>query len=164
MPVWLRALTFTVIVPGTLAGLCPWLLVTRGTELPLGALRCPPAPWHLLGWLPALLGAAGYLRCVWEFVARGHGTPAPWDAPRHFVASGLYRFVRNPMYVSVGMTLLGEALLYRAPIVLLMVAVLWPLFHGFVTRYEEPHLRQLFGAEYEDYLRRVPRWLPRVPR
>jgi len=164
MPVLLRTLLFTVVVPGTVAGLCPWLLATRGAELPLGALAWPASPWHLLGCLPAATGAAGYLCCAWEFAARGRGTPAPWDAPRRFVASGPYRAVRNPMYVSVGLALLGEALLYRAPVVLALPAVLWPVFHAFVVLYEEPHLARTFGPEYAEYRRRVARWLPRAPR
>jgi protein-S-isoprenylcysteine O-methyltransferase Ste14 len=164
MPLPLRALIFVVAVPGTIAGLLPWLLATRGEGLPLGALRWPPPPWHLLGWLPLAAGLTTYLGCVWEFVARGRGTPAPWDAPRRVVAGGLYRFVRNPMYLTVAVLLVGEALLYRAPVVLLLVAGLWALFHAFVVRYEEPALLRRFGAEYEDYRRRVPRWVPCCPR
>jgi protein-S-isoprenylcysteine O-methyltransferase Ste14 len=97
-----------------------------------------------------------------DFVVRGRGTPNPLDPPRRFVASGLYRHVRNPMYVSLGLAVAGEAALWQSRTVLLVPLLLWPLVHLFVTRYEEPHLRAAFGAEYEDYLRRVPRWLPRL--
>jgi len=155
MPLLLRALLFTLIVPTTVGVLVPWWVASHGMPEDWGLLR-------YLGWPAIVAGAASYLVCVRDFVVRGRGTPNPLDPPRHFVASGLYRHVRNPMYVSIGLVILGEAALWQSRAVLLVLLFLWPLFHLFVTRYEEPHLRTVFGAEYEDYLRRVPRWVPRL--
>jgi protein-S-isoprenylcysteine O-methyltransferase Ste14 len=158
MAVYLKTLLFTLLVPGSVTILIPWLLLHWGWQpfpMPLGPLR-----W--LGLPLILAGAAGYLRCAWDFARTGRGTPAPLDPPKRFVARGLYRYARNPMYVSVGMVLAGEAIWFEASVLLLMVAAFWLLVHLFVVLYEEPHLARSFGAEYEDYRRRVPRWLPRL--
>ena len=162
MPVLVRTLIFTIFVPGTVAGLLPWLVVSSGPGLlPLDG-RLDLGPWRHAGWLLIAAGAAGYLRCALDFAFRGHGTPFPLDAPRRFVATGPYRYVRNPMYVSVGTAIAGEVCVYQAPILLVYVVVFWALVHAFVLLYEEPALRRKFGTEYEEYLRRVPRWLPRL--
>jgi len=106
------------------------------------------------------IGAALALGCVALFVGVGRGTPAPFDAPRRFVAVGPYRYVRNPMYVG-GFTLLLGWSLFRNSVSLLVFAGAFVLFfHLFVVAYEEPTLRQKFGAEYERYLASVPRWIP----
>jgi len=162
LPVPLRALLFTVVVPGTIAGLLPWALQSRGSAsltwmaplTRLGAAR------HV-GWLPLVAGAIGYLLCVRDFVVRGRGTPSPLDPPVHFVATGLYRRVRNPMYVSIGLVLLGETLLWQAPVLLLYLAALGVTVHAFVVLYEEPHLGRTFGDEYARYVASVPRWIAR---
>lgn len=99
-----------------------------------------------------------------EFAVRGLGTPAPFDPPRRLVITGLYRWMRNPMYVGLGVMLLGETLLlpqiWREMAVL--IAVLWIAVTVMVVRKEERDLRRLFGAAYEEYCRRVPRWIPRM--
>jgi protein-S-isoprenylcysteine O-methyltransferase Ste14 len=155
MPLPLRALLFTLVAPTTLGVLLPWWVASHALPEDWGI-------WRHLGWPAVVAGTAGYLWCVRDFVVRGRGTPNPLDPPRRFVASGLYRHVRNPMYVSVGLVVAGEAALWQSRIVLLVLLVLWPLFHLFVTLYEEPHLRAVFGPEYVDYLHRVPRWVPRL--
>jgi protein-S-isoprenylcysteine O-methyltransferase Ste14 len=117
----------------------------------------------VLGYLAIplwLLGGLGMLWCFWNFLVNGKGTPAPIDPPKELVAVGLYRHVRNPMYVAGLIALFGWILwspslpLIVAPILFLTAA------HLFVTRYEEPHLKKTFGAAYEDYCQRVPRWFP----
>jgi protein-S-isoprenylcysteine O-methyltransferase Ste14 len=162
MPVYLRTLIFTIVAPGLVAGLVPWLIVNAAPgslpfeqSLPFGAFR------HL-GWLLVGLGAAGYYRCAFHFTVVGKGTPNPLDPPKHFVAVGLYLHVRNPMYVTVGTAIAGEALLLQNANILLYLGALWLMFHGFVRIYEEPHLTKVFGREYEDYCARVPRWIPRL--
>jgi protein-S-isoprenylcysteine O-methyltransferase Ste14 len=110
-----------------------------------------------------LVGAAIYSWCAfWAFAAVGRGTPAPIDPPRRLVVHGLYRVMRNPMYVGVGSILAAEAIGFRSG----DLAVYWVIFlfcvNLFVLFYEEPALRRKFDAEYEDYCRRVPRWLPKV--
>jgi protein-S-isoprenylcysteine O-methyltransferase Ste14 len=105
-----------------------------------------------------------YLRCAWDFATRGLGTPLPLDAPRRLVIQGLYRYVRNPMYVGVGTILLGEVVLYGSLALLIFCGVASASWHLFVIAYEEPHLKRLLGEQYEEYCRSVPRWLPRYPR
>lgn len=150
MGLLLRNLLFTVLVPGTVAVYLPLLLA--------GAR--PPKP----GLPAALLLAAGgalYAWCVWDFACFGRGTPAPIDAPRRLVVRGPYRVVRNPMYVAVLVVILGQALLFRSRTILLYGAAIAACFTLFVMGYEEPHLRRRFGADYEDYVAHVGRWLPR---
>ncbi len=150
----LKTLLFTVFVPGTVAGLVPYLL-TRGAAgggVPLGAAR-----W--LGLVPILAGVVIYLRSAWDFVAAGRGTPAPLDPPKHLVARGFYRFSRNPMYVAVLTVLLGEAIVLGSPALALYALAVGIAFHLFVVFYEEPTLRRLFGPAYEEYRGEVPRWL-----
>jgi protein-S-isoprenylcysteine O-methyltransferase Ste14 len=116
------------------------------------------------GLLLAAAGAALGLSCVATFVAVGKGTPAPFDAPRRFVAVGPYRCVRNPMYLGAMGLLAGSGLVLRSPSIVLFTAVWWLIAHVFVLTYEEPALRSRFGATYDDYCSRVHRWIPRRPR
>jgi protein-S-isoprenylcysteine O-methyltransferase Ste14 len=152
----LKNLLFTVLIPGTVAVYVP-LALMRGRAAPQG-----------IGLAAALLvlalGAAVYAWCVWDFATFGRGTPAPIDAPKRLVVRGLYRVTRNPMYVGVLTVILGWALFFRAPGLVLYAFVVWCTFESFVLVYEEPHLRRVFGSEYEAYCRRVGRWLPRPGR
>lgn len=111
-----------------------------------------------------VIGGAGMLKCVWDFAWKGHGTPAPFDPPRKLVVAGLYRYVRNPMYVAMGIFLIGEAMLLPEVTkpMLILVAVMCLVITAFVMAYEEPTLRRLFGEDYERYCRHVRRWLPRL--
>lgn len=114
----------------------------------------------------ALLAIGGLmmLRCVFDFAWTGRGTPAPFDPPRHLVVTGLYRWVRNPMYLGMGLFLIGEALLLPAITfhLLAMVAVCFAMVSMLILLYEEPALRRLFDGEYEEYCRHVRRWIPRA--
>ena len=114
------------------------------------------------GWPLVTVGAALDLTCVCLFVLRGRGTPAPFDAPREFVAVGPYRYVRNPMYHGAYVMLAGFALVFRSPAMLAFVAVPAVCAHVFVLGFEEPVLEERFGESYRAYLRAVPRWLPRL--
>jgi protein-S-isoprenylcysteine O-methyltransferase Ste14 len=153
----LKNLLFTVVVPGTVAVYVPlWIAGDR--------LRGGAHPGAALGGLGALLlavGAAIYGWCLWDFASFGRGTPAPIDAPRHLVIRGLYRHVRNPMYVGVLTVILGWAALLAAPSLVVYAAIVLGMFQTFIVLYEEPTLKRLFGAEYERYRAEVPRWLPR---
>lgn len=102
--------------------------------------------------------------CLCAFVVRGRGTPALFDAPRRLVAWGPYRYVRNPMYGGTALLLLGFGLFQQSPSVVLFVPVWWVLFHLLVVLYEEETLCGKFGAGYEEYCRRTPRWFPRFTR
>jgi protein-S-isoprenylcysteine O-methyltransferase Ste14 len=156
MALALKNLLFTVFVPGTVAGFLPWLF-TRGE---------PPASAAAMA-LALLLFAAGgaiYFWCLWDFASFGRGTPAPIDAPKKLVVRGLYRYTRNPMYVGVLTVILGWAVLFGAPGLLLYAAVVATCFQLFVVYYEEPQLTRVFGESYREYRARVGRWLPRIRR
>jgi len=114
------------------------------------------------GWILIAIGGliAGW--CVLVFPLRGLGTPAPWDPPRRLVVSGLYRFVRNPMYVGMGILMVGEAILIgRVEMIYLTLFALFAV-SLFIVLYEEPTLRTKFGDDYLAYCRHVRRWIPRV--
>jgi len=124
-----------------------------------------PAGWvRPVGWVLAAAGGALAGACVAVFATRGKGTPAPFDPPRLFVATGPYRYVRNPMYVGALGVMSGVGLVVGSPSILVLAIVFWALSHGFVVLYEEPALERRFGASYEAYRRNVRRWLPRSPR
>jgi protein-S-isoprenylcysteine O-methyltransferase Ste14 len=155
MSPFLRTLVFTVFVPGFWIVLVPYWVVGHGARFELRGAA-------VAAWLLVAGGAALYLTTAfWGFALRGSGTPAPIDPPKKLVVEGPYRIVRNPMYWSVVSVMLGEALAFRS---LALAAIGCVVFSGavlFVMVYEEPILRKKFGAEYEAYCRRVPRWLPR---
>jgi protein-S-isoprenylcysteine O-methyltransferase Ste14 len=111
-----------------------------------------------------IAGAAIMVRCVFDFAWTGRGTPAPFDPPRHLVVRGLYRWVRNPMYVGMGTFLIGEALALPAirREMIVTAGAAWVLITAFILLYEEPTLRRLFGADYVEYCSNMRRWIPRL--
>lgn len=151
-----KNLLFTLVVPGTAAVYVP-LWIVHGE--PFGS-----APFLALGVLGLTIGAILYLWCVWDFATFGHGTPAPIDAPRRLVVRGLYRIVRNPMYLGALCIILGWAAIFRDARLVAYGFALAIAVHLFVVFYEEPHLRRVFGTDYDRYRARVGRWLPRRPR
>lgn len=153
----LRALFFALALPGTALVLIPSLLLRR--EERTGPFTFQPL--RLQGVVLLVLGAAGLFWCIRDFAVSGRGTLAPVDPPRKLVRVGLYRHVRNPMYVAVLVTLLGEALFFGSRTLAIYAVFVWLAFHAFVVFYEEPHLRELFGADYDAYRALVPRWIPR---
>jgi protein-S-isoprenylcysteine O-methyltransferase Ste14 len=152
------SLAFLLLAPGTAAGLVPWWISRWQPGPPLLGIRAlRPAGVALI-----LLGAAALLECFARFALRGLGTPAPVLPTRHLVVTGLYRHVRNPMYVAVVTVIVGQALLLGSAAVLGYALLLAIVFHLFVVGYEEPRLRSTFGAEYDAFRANVPRWVPRV--
>ena len=151
-----RNVLFTVVVPGAGAVWIPWWILSRS-----GATVTSTA-WPAI--VPIVAGAALYLWCVWAFAAVGRGTPGPWDAPRRVVVVGPYRWVRNPIYIAALLVVLGEAWLFASRSLLVYAGGMAIVFHAFVVGYEEPRLRRRFGDAYADYLRTVPRWIPRPPK
>lgn len=148
---------FLVLAPGVVAGLVPWLLTGWDVQEPLPY-------WLPLRFVGAILlgaGAAALLHAFWRFVVEGLGTPAPVAPTERLVVGGLYRYVRNPMYLAVGATIVGQALLLGAPILLLYAVVFAVTVAAFVRWYEEPTLREQFGEPYEAYRHAVPAWWPR---
>jgi protein-S-isoprenylcysteine O-methyltransferase Ste14 len=144
-----------------------YLLIVQnfGFYIPLTFYRNGPLlETGIFAYLALLLwpvGTLSILWCFWDFTFKGHGTPAPIDPPKELVASGLYRFVRNPIYVGVFLILLGHFLWLGFWSLLVYGGLASLGTHLFVTLYEEPTLRKRFGSSYEDYLSRVPRWIPR---
>ena len=110
----------------------------------------------IVAGVPALLDSFA------RFALQGLGTPAPVLPTDRLVVTGLYRHVRNPMYVGVVTVVLGQGLLIGSARVLGYGVVLWLIFHLFVLGYEEPTLRRSFGTEYDRFCRNVPRWIPRL--
>ena len=122
-----------------------------------------PAWPRPLGPALALAGALVVLWCIGTFVARGRGTPAPFDPPREFVAAGPYRYVRNPMYIGAFCVLFGSGLALQSPAILGLAVLFLLLVHLLVLLYEEPALGSRFGDPYLQYKSSVRRWLPRSP-
>ena len=147
---FLRALLAFLALPGIVAFAIPvyWLISTSRTDLV-----------QPLGLLPLLLGCAGLLWCVRDFYVFGKGTLAPWSPPERLVTAGLYRYSRNPMYVSVVLILLGWAVSFGARGLYWYTLVVGIAFHVRVVVAEEPWLRRTHGAAWDEYARRVRRWL-----
>jgi len=122
------------------------------------------ARWRWMAALPSVLGFAVALRCVWDFGWTGHGTPAPVAPPKKLVVVGFYRYLRNPMYSGFFAGWIGLWIVFgRANLATIVAACAIVLGVAlFVVLYEEPTLRKLFGADYEEYCRNVPRWIPRL--
>ena len=122
------------------------------------------ARWRWIAAVPSVLGFAVALRCIWDFGWTGRGTPAPVAPPQRLVAVGFYRYVRNPMYLGFFVGWVGLWVVFgRASLVAIAVVCAVALGTAlFVQLYEEPTLRKMFGADYEEYCRNVPRWLPRL--
>ena len=152
----------SLVVASAFVGLWAWLAVSvRRFDGAFGFAI--PASLQPVGLVVAVAGALITAWCVAVFAIRGRGTPAPFDPPRDFVASGPYRFVRNPMYVGAIATLAGAGLAVGSPSIAALAAVFFVLAHLFVLLYEEPTLTEKFGDGYLRYKSTVRRWLPGRP-
>ncbi|MET3592316.1 MULTISPECIES: isoprenylcysteine carboxylmethyltransferase family protein [Mesorhizobium] len=148
---------FLVAAPGVVAGLIPWLL-TDHYRMPLSTVPgFVPVGWILVA------GAAGILvHAFARFAFEGLGTPAPVAPTEKLVVGGIYRHVRNPMYVAVLSIILGQVLIFSSGAVFVYGLIAAAAMISFVKVYEEPTLARRYGAEYETYRRAVPGWLPRI--
>src|SRR5262249_8754981 len=149
---------FLLAVPGVLAGLLPWWMTHWELRPPFLGLELTRA----LGVALIIAGAPSLVGSFVRFALQGLGTPAPIAPPRHLVVTGLYRHVRNPMYVAVVAIILGQAIVLADWRLVVYAAVFWLAVHLFVVAYEEPTLQQTFGAEYSAFRANVPRWIPRM--
>jgi protein-S-isoprenylcysteine O-methyltransferase Ste14 len=153
----IRSLAWTVLLPGVFAGYLPWRYFgLRDVQLNL------ENPVHLVGMLCMAAGTVLLAASIWEFARSGRGTLSPVDPPRELVVRGLYRYVRNPMYLSVTLIVLGEFLLTRSRPLLVYWVVWFIAVNLFVIGYEEPTLRERFGVAYDRYREEVGRWIPRL--
>jgi protein-S-isoprenylcysteine O-methyltransferase Ste14 len=152
----LGTFVFFVVAPGGTAGLVPWLIT--------GWEGSPPGfdLVDLLGILVGLLGLAMVVACFVRFVREGRGTPAPVAPTEELVVGGLYRYLRNPMYVGVGLVIAGQCLAFRSPALVVWLAIFTLAVTVFVVAYEQPTLRATYGASYDDYRRAVPAVVPRL--
>jgi protein-S-isoprenylcysteine O-methyltransferase Ste14 len=149
---------FFVVAPGSVVGLIPWLLTRWQVREPVPYW----VPMRVLGVILLVAGLTVLVQALVRFVVEGFGTPAPVAAPDRLVVGGLYRYVRNPMYVAVLTAIVGQALLLGQLGLLLYAAALWLIVAAFVRCYEEPTLARRFGADYEAYRRAAPAWWPRL--
>jgi protein-S-isoprenylcysteine O-methyltransferase Ste14 len=151
---------FFALAPGTVAGLVPyWISGWRVQSAAMWWL-----PLRAIGGVLIVAGTLVLVESFARFAMKGLGTPAPVFPTKHLVVSGLYRFVRNPMYVAVLAVIVGQGLLLANLRVLEYGAAVWVAFHLFVLAYEEPVLRATYGTEYDSFCRSVPRWIPRLAR
>jgi protein-S-isoprenylcysteine O-methyltransferase Ste14 len=154
----LGSAVFFVVAPFTLAGLVPWSMTGWQLRPPLLGLEAMRG----VGAIMILAGVPGLIDAFARFALQGLGTPAPVAPTRNLVMSGLYRYVRNPIYVAVVAIILGQAMLFGDGRLIIYGALMWLFFHLFVVTYEEPTLEQTFGEEYEAFRAAVPRWIPRL--
>ncbi len=154
----LASAVFLVLAPGSIAVLVPWWICRWQFGEPLLGF----AALRVVGVLLIAAGAPVLLDSFARFALEGLGTPAPVMPTRHLVVTGLFRYVRNPIYVAVLALILGQGLLFDSVNVLLYGALVCVAFHLFVRLYEEPTLLKSFGREYEEYRANVPRWIPRL--
>ena len=154
----LGSAVFFVIAPCVIAGLIPWWMTRWQFMPPFGNMELT----RVMGFSLILLGVPGVVDSFRRFALQGLGTPAPVAPPQHLVTTGLYRYVRNPMYFSVVAVILGQAGVFADWRLVVYGALVWLACHMFVVAYEEPALRAKFGVEYELYRANVPRWIPRT--
>ena len=153
----LGSAVFLVIAPGVVAGFIPWWITRWELHPPFLGLSLIRG----IGVVLIVAGVAGLIESFARFALQGVGTPAPVAPTRHLVVTGLYRHVRNPMYVAVVSIILGQAILLGDWRLIAYAALIWVTTHMFVVSYEEPTLHRTFGAEYEAFRANVPRWIPR---
>jgi protein-S-isoprenylcysteine O-methyltransferase Ste14 len=154
---WALPSSFAV-APSSVAGLVPWWITRWEIRPPFFDLDATRA----VGILVIVAGLPGLVDSFARFALQGLGTPAPIAPTQNLVVTGLYRYVRNPIYVALVAVILGQAVLFGDLRLLGYGVLVWLAFHAFVVGYEEPALVRRFGTEYEDFRANVPRWIPRL--
>jgi protein-S-isoprenylcysteine O-methyltransferase Ste14 len=150
-----KTIIFTVFVPGTVAGYMPWRL-RQGASPVAGAEKC--AALAVIS-----IGVGVYLyTAFWNFAIIGNGTPAPIAPTKTLAVQGLYRFIRNPMYIGVATAIAGQAWLFHSWHITIYMVCMLLAAHTFIVLYEEPTLRRQFGEQYDRYRASVPRWIPKL--
>jgi protein-S-isoprenylcysteine O-methyltransferase Ste14 len=155
---WKAALgsaAFFVLAPGMVVGVIPWRLTGWRVQLDWST------PIRVTGLVLVVAGVAALLQAFGRFVVEGRGTPSPTAPTARLVVGGLYRHVRNPMYVAVLAAIVGQALWFAQPVLLGYAVIVWAAVASFVHWYEEPHLAERYGGSYRAYRDAVPAWIPR---
>ncbi len=150
----LRNIFFTLLQPGLVTVLVPWLLVDTIADAALHPTR--PG---LFGLAMITAGWAVLLACIWQFASAGKGTLSPLDPTKNLVATGLYKYSRNPMYVAVTTILTGEVLVTESADLLVYTIAVFVAFNLFIDFHEEPRMKRDFGDAYIEYMKRVQRWI-----
>ena len=149
-----KSLFYLIFEAGVFALYIPLALLRAGPRIETGTISVLAIPLWLIGSLMIL-------RSFWDFTLKGRGTPVPSDPPKELVITGFYHYVRNPIYVGVLLIFLGHFLWFGYWALLIYAVFAFIGVHSFVVLYEEPTLKRKFGTSYEDYLKRVPRWIPK---
>jgi protein-S-isoprenylcysteine O-methyltransferase Ste14 len=149
-----KSLLYLIIEAGLFALYIPLAFLRSGPRIETGIVSLLAIPLWLIGSLVVLWS-------FWDFTFKGRGTPVPLDPPKELVITGPYRYVRNPIYMGVMLIFLGHFLWFGYWALLIYTMFAFIGVHFFVLLYEEPTLKRRFGAAYEEYLRRVPRWIPK---
>jgi protein-S-isoprenylcysteine O-methyltransferase Ste14 len=149
-----KSLLYLTFEAGLFALYIPLAFLRTGPRIETGVLSYLAIPLWMIGSLMVL-------RSFWDFTFKGRGTPIPIDPPKELVLTGFYRYVRNPIYVGVLSIFLGHFFWFGYWALLIYTVLAFIGVHFFVVLYEEPTLKRKFGAAYEEYLQRVPRWIPR---
>lgn len=152
----IRNLIFTILQPGIVAGLVPFLILKK-LEQPSNT-ECNTI-LELLGLLSFGLGLLLFLGCVYCFIRYGKGTLSPADPTKALVATGVYRYSRNPMYIAILLILFGESMYFQSIILGTYSLIVGLLFHLYIIFVEEKRLRKEFGPHYSVYCQRVKRWI-----
>lgn len=152
---FIRNLVFTILQPGIVAGLIPYLVVRDQ----LGQTLSFQQTHQIFGLLVFMIGFVVMIYCIYQFAVDGRGTLSPFDRTQKLVAKGLYRFSRNPMYVGVLGMLSGEAVFFQGPLLWIYSLLVFTLFNVFIFFIEEPRLKKDFGEAYLEYCRKVRRWI-----
>jgi protein-S-isoprenylcysteine O-methyltransferase Ste14 len=148
---------FLILAPGIVAGFVPWWISGWKVQ-PLLVSRF----MRVVGVLVVAVSILALLESFARFALQGLGTPAPILPTRNLVVNGLYRYVRNPMYLAVVLAILGQAMIFGNVSLVAYGTLVWLICHVFVLAYEEPTLRRTFGSEYDAFCVNVPRWIPRL--
>ncbi|WP_315822293.1 isoprenylcysteine carboxylmethyltransferase family protein [Paraflavitalea speifideaquila] len=153
---FLRNLLFTILQPGMVSGLIPWLIAKDHYQLALSSVLSFD---QYIGILVFIAGIIITIHCIVRFALDGRGTLSPADPTKQLVISGLYRYSRNPMYIGVMSILIGESLFVQSRSLWLYTLLIFIAFNVFIIFWEERRLRKDFGKSYEDYCRKVRRWI-----
>ncbi|HUI92759.1 MAG TPA: isoprenylcysteine carboxylmethyltransferase family protein [Chitinivibrionales bacterium] len=151
----IKSFLFLIFAAGLGAGYVPFALLPKSPQIETGIFAFLAFPL----WI---IGAVTVLWCFWEFTFKGRGTPAPVDPPKKLVVTGVYRQVRNPIYLGVLTIFIGYFFWFKSIWLLGYAAAAFVAFHLFITLYKEPKLKKKFGEAYEKYCKSVPRWIPKM--